>query len=216
MTQPIVIFGGTFDPVHNGHLRVAWEVAEALHAPVRITPCRQPPHRAPPIATGEERVQMLRLALLGQDRLLLDQRELHRAGPSFTIDTLVELRAEVGPDQPIVLVVGTDAFAGFPYWKRWQELFDLAHMVVLTRPGSAIAFPIELQSAIELRKTFAVDALSQAPAGLVLRLNVSALDISATAVRELLAQGLSPRYLVPDALLADDTVLSPYRRSRTS
>src|SRR6185436_19909011 len=109
--RPLAIFGGTFDPVHLGHLRVAWEVAEALDAELRMIPAHDPWHRhgKPPVASAEQRLRMLELALEGQDRLVADGRELRRAGPTYTVDTLLELRVEIGPERPLALAIGADA-----------------------------------------------------------------------------------------------------------
>src|SRR5664279_3185069 len=118
MTRPLAILGGTFDPVHNAHLRVAWEAAELLDAEVRLIPANVPPHRDPPVASASERAAILRAALTGQDRLMLDERELSREGPSWTIDTLIELRTEIGEERPLVLLIGADAFLGLSSWHR--------------------------------------------------------------------------------------------------
>jgi nicotinate-nucleotide adenylyltransferase len=134
--KPLAIFGGTFDPIHIGHLSVAWEAAELLDAEVRLMPASVPPHRSSPTASAEQRVEMLRAALRGQSRLMLDTRELDRSGPSYTIDTLHELRREFG-DRPLVLLLGADAFAGLRSWHRWRELFDVTHIGMLNRPGGA-------------------------------------------------------------------------------
>ncbi|HJT98573.1 MAG TPA: nicotinate-nucleotide adenylyltransferase, partial [Rhodanobacteraceae bacterium] len=136
MERPLAILGGTFDPVHNAHLRVAWEASERLGAEVRLIPANVPPHREPPIANARERAAILRAALKGQDRLVLDERELEREGPSYTIDTLIGLREEIGPERALILLVGADAFLGLSSWHRWGELFDYAHIAVLTRPGA--------------------------------------------------------------------------------
>ena len=128
--RPLAIFGGTFDPVHIAHLTVAWEAAELLDAEVRLVPASVPPHRSPPIADATARLAMLRVALRGQQRLGLDTRELARGGPSYTIDTLTELRQEVG-ERPVVLLLCADAFAKLPSWHRWRALFALAHVGVL-------------------------------------------------------------------------------------
>ena len=125
MSSRIGIFGGTFDPVHLGHLSVAWEAAELLDAEVRLIPASIPPHRPPPIASAAQRVVILRTALQGQSRLSLDTRELDREGPSYTVDTLVGLRTEQGA-RPLVLLIGADAFANLASWDRWRELFDIA------------------------------------------------------------------------------------------
>jgi len=212
MTRPLAILGGTFDPVHNAHLRVAWEAAEVLDADVRLIPANVPPHRDQPIATAAERAAILRAALRGQDRLAIDERELDREGPSWTIDTLIELRDEIGAERPLVLLVGADAFLGLPSWHRWGELFEYAHIGVLTRPGHEIAvLPTELRIKIASRRCADAAALAQTPAGRVLQIPVTPLEISATQVRDVLAHGGEPRYLVPDGVLTDPALLAPYR-----
>lgn len=209
---PLAIFGGTFDPIHNAHLRVAWEAAEILDAEVRLLPASVPPHRDQPIAHAQQRAALVRAALAGQQRLTLDTRELHREGPSYTIDTLVELREEIGESRPLVLLVGADAFAGLPTWHRWRELFDFAHIGVLTRPGhDGGALPTELRTKIASRRCADAASLRDAPAGRVLPIPVTPLEISASQVRELLAAGREPRWLVPDALFASADLLAPYR-----
>lgn len=209
--RPLALLGGTFDPIHNAHLRVAWEAAECLDAEVRLVPAQVPPHRDPPVASASQRVAAVRAALAGQHRLTLDTRELERAGPSWTIDTLIELRAEVGPQRPLVLLVGADAFAGLPGWHRWSELFGYAHIGVLTRPGHGGVLPTELRTRIASRRASDPASLRESPCGRVLPIMVTPLDISATRIRELLAAGHEPRYLVPDALLADPALLAAYR-----
>ena len=209
--RPLAIFGGTFDPIHIGHLRAAWEASEALDAEVRMVPAKIPPHRPQPVACASERVAMLRAALAGQDRLGLDLRELERDGPSYTFDTLQSLRAQFGDERPLVLVIGADAFAGLSTWHRWRELFGMAHMCVLTRPAQIPAMPSELAAEVTSRDVDDVAALRGAPAGRVLNMVVSALGISATRIRALLAEGREPRWLVPQALLDDAALLEPYR-----
>ena len=208
--KPLAIFGGTFDPVHLGHLSVAWEAAELLDAEVRLLPASVPPHRAPPIATAMQRVAILRAALRGQSRLTLDTRELDRAGPSWTIDTLHELRAEQG-DRPLVLLLGADAFAGLANWHRWRELFAAAHIGVLSRPGIAAGLPDALERAVTGRRIADAAGLRALPAGKVVELAVTPLEISATRIRELLAAGRDPRYLLPAGLFDDPALLAPYR-----
>jgi nicotinate-nucleotide adenylyltransferase len=210
--KPLAIFGGTFDPIHNAHLRVAWEAAEFLGADVRLLPANVPPHREQPVADADTRAALVRAALAGQDRLTLDMRELRRAGPSYTIDTLVELRDEIGEDRPLVLLVGADAFAGLPTWHRWTELFAHAHIGVLTRPGHGGTLPTELRTKIASRRANSAQSLRESPGGRVLPIPVTPLEISATQVRALLASGREPRWLVSDALFADPALLAPYRR----
>lgn len=214
MTRPLTIFGGTFDPVHVGHLRAAWEAAEVLDAEVRLVPARVPPHRPQPVASAEQRAAMLRAALAGQERLTLDLRELDRDGPSFTFDTLTDLRDEIGASRPLVLLVGADAFAGLSNWHRWRELFALAHMCVLTRPGQIPALTDALADEVAARKVEDVGRLRVEPSGRVLNMVVTALGISATRIRDELADGGDPRWLVPQALLDDPGLLEPYRMKK--
>ncbi|WP_201313316.1 nicotinate-nucleotide adenylyltransferase [Dyella sp. EPa41] len=209
--RPLAIFGGTFDPIHLGHLSVAWEASELLDADVRLMPASVPPHRPSPLANAQQRVAMLKAALQKQSRLALDARELERSGPSYTIDTLVELRKEEG-DRPLVLLLGADAFAGLPSWHRWRELFDVAHIGVLSRPGVDVAWSDELLAAIGPRLIDDASALHALRAGKVIELSVTPLEISATRVRELLAAGRDPRYLLPCGLFDDPSILAPYRK----
>jgi nicotinate-nucleotide adenylyltransferase len=212
MTQPIAILGGTFDPVHNGHLRVAWEAAEALGAQVRLMPANVPPHKPVPLATAAQRVAMLERALAGQSRLVVDTRELRREGVSYTVDTLRGLRAEFGAVQPLILLVGADAFGSLPTWREWRQLFRLAHIAMLTRPGRTEPWSGELIDEAVPRRAHSPDELRDTPAGKVYSIPVTALDISATQVRALLAARREPRWLIPEALLADPDILAPYRR----
>jgi nicotinate-nucleotide adenylyltransferase len=211
--QPLAIFGGTFDPIHIGHLRAAWEASEALDAEVRIVPAKIPPHRPQPVASAIERAAMLRAALAGQERLRLDLRELEREGPSYTFDTLASLREEIGDTRPLVLLIGADAFAGLSEWHRWRELFELAHMCVLTRPAQIPAMPDALAAEVAARKTENIADLCDSTGGRVLDMVVSALGISATRIRALLAEGRAPRWLVPQALIDEGALLAPYRQS---
>ncbi|HEX6832976.1 MAG TPA: nicotinate-nucleotide adenylyltransferase, partial [Rudaea sp.] len=152
----IAILGGTFDPIHNAHLRVAWEAADALDAEVRLMPANVPPHRPAPAASPAQRVAMLRAALQGQDRLTIDTRELERDGPSYMVDTLRDLRAEFGPERPLVLLLGADAVVGLPGWHEWQRLFDFAHIVVLTRPGHELLPTPQLKAEIASRHSSSI------------------------------------------------------------
>lgn len=209
--KPLAILGGTFDPVHIGHLNAAWEAAALLDAEVRLVPARVPPHRASPVAGADERVALLRVALRGQSRLVLDTRELDRDGPSYTVDTLAVVRAEQG-SRPLVLLLGEDAFAGLTSWHRWEQLFELAHLGVLTRPGDEPAWPDALANIVTHRRVADPAMLSGRPAGCVVALPVTPLEVSATRVRELLAAGREPRYLLPSGVFDDPSLLAPYRR----
>jgi nicotinate-nucleotide adenylyltransferase len=205
--RPLAILGGTFDPIHHGHLRAAWEAAEALDAEVRLVPARTPPHRPAPIADAAGRVALLRAALAGQDRLTIDTRELERDGPSYSVDTLASLRADIGPERPLVLLVGADAFAGLASWHLWRELFTFAHVGVLNRPGVTHVPPPELAEFIARRRSERVHG----PAGTVIDIAITPLDIAATAIREAFAAGYEPRFLLPTACFDDEALLAPYR-----
>jgi nicotinate-nucleotide adenylyltransferase len=198
----IGIYGGTFDPIHYGHLRTALEVKEAAGlAEVRFIPCHIPPHRGTPGANPEQRLRMLQAALAdGEPGFRIDTRELERPGPSYMVDTLTSIRAEIGP-RPLGLIVGLDAFAGLHRWHRWRALFDLAHLLVMRRPGPAPALPEELKSLLDERQTVSAERLRAAPAGLIHCIPVTQLDISATRLRAALRAGRSARYLTPDAVL---------------
>ena len=198
----LALLGGTFDPVHYGHLRAAWEAAEQLDAQVCLMPANVPPHRPQPRQSAEQRVQLLELALAGQERLALDTRELRRDGPSYTVDTLRELRAEIGAARPLVLLLGTDAFAGLPGWSRWLQLFELAHIGVMTRPGAAPALSPELHAQFLARACNLDGDWRGQGAGRILSLDITDLDISATGIRNLLARGQEPRFLLPETVLA--------------
>ena len=196
----IGIFGGSFDPIHLGHLRAALELAQALELEqVRFMPCRQPPHRSAPVAGAEQRVALLEAALRGEPAFRLDTRELHRDGPSYTVDTLLSLRAELGA-APLCLILGMDAFQGFSTWHRWQEVIELAHLVVAHRPGWTPPRSGAVAELLAQRQVRGVAELRQHPGGRVLLWPVTPLDISSSHIRALVAEGRSPRYLVPEAV----------------
>ncbi|MCX7111056.1 MAG: nicotinate-nucleotide adenylyltransferase [Proteobacteria bacterium] len=198
------IYGGTFDPVHYGHLRTALEVKEALGiTDLRFLPCRSPPHRGSPGASPEQRLTMLELALQNAGGgFSVDRRELDREGLSYMVDTLTSLRAEVA-DQPICLILGLDAFAAIPAWHRWRDLFYLAHLAVMQRPGSPDpAWAREISDIVMERRVNDPRDLQASPFGKIVFLKVSQLAISATAIRHLIACGRCARYLLPDPVLA--------------
>lgn len=204
----IGILGGTFDPPHFGHLRLAEELAQALALPeVRFIPAGVPPHRSPPRATAAQRLEMVRLGLAGNPTLLLDSREINRLTPAYSVETLLDLRRELGDQQPLCLFMGSDVFPGLTTWHRWRELFGLAHIVVAQRPGyaglarAAATMPAELRDELNRRLVNEPQALCGQPAGCIIVQTVTALDISATQIRSELAAGRSPRYLLPDAVL---------------
>lgn len=197
MQGPIGILGGTFDPIHLGHLRLAQEVGEALALDVvRFVPGGMPPHRAAPQTPASDRVAMVRLAIADNPLFTLDERETRRAGPSYTCDTLAEIRAEVGATRPLVLILGADAFLGFTTWRNWRDVLRLAHIAAAHRPGTALgAMPAELAAEFTARRGDA-RALHGAPGGAIVEVAITALDISATQVRELVRGKHSTRYLV--------------------
>jgi len=195
----IGIFGGTFDPVHFGHLRPALEVFQALGLKeLRLLPCGRPPHRSPPHACGSDRLAMLRLAIEGQPGFMVDDRELRREGPSYMAETLESLRQETG--QPLCLLLGMDAFANLPSWHRWQDILSLAHIVVMQRPGMTREYLYQsdlLSLVLQQRLVETVQELSAHIAGKVYFQPVTLLDISATVIRQALLRGESVQYLVP-------------------
>ncbi len=194
----IGIFGGTFDPVHYGHLRPALEVKQALGmAQVRFIPCYIPPHRAAPGATPEQRLAMLRLALAGVPGFVADERELLRGGPSYMVDTLASLRGELG-DEPLALMLGQDAFAGIDSWHRWQQLFELAHIVVARRPGSEMPGTGALAALVADRLADQSAQLHTSPSGKIWFQDVTQLDISATAIRACVKEEGGCRFLTPE------------------
>jgi len=205
MSEPLGIFGGTFDPVHYGHLRLAEEACAALGLPrVLWVPAGQPPHRRAPLASSAHRLQMVRLAIAGNPRFALDAAETQSEAPSYTVDTLLRLRQEQGPLRPLILLLGADAVAGLPKWHRWQELFDLVHLAVATRPQHSLS-PDDLPPplAVHWRARLQQDAraLAGASAGRIMSFDITALDITATHIRQALMVGRSPRYLLPDPVL---------------
>lgn len=199
-SAPVGIFGGTFDPVHMGHLRTGWELLTGLGlSELRFVPCRLPPHRPPADASDELRRQMLAAAIAGQPGFRVDDRELSRPGPSYTVDTLESLRAE-GFTGPLCLVLGMDAFLGLPTWHRWREIPRLAHLVVVRRPGVAQANGGEIGALLAERGTDSPAELRRTPGGRVLVRDVTQLGVASSGIRALIAGGGDPRYLVPDSV----------------
>lgn len=202
-----IYYGGTFDPVHNGHLAIARAARDALNVPIRLLPAADPPHRPAPGASAEQRCRMLELALAGEHQLLLDHHELERAARqpaslSYTVDTLTELRQAFGADMPLAWLVGADSLLSLASWHRWQELFGLAHFIVAERPGSSVPQVVggALGQALQGRWTDQPQELQQAPAGRVLRLHQPLHNESASEVRARIAGGGAWRTLVPPAV----------------
>lgn len=195
------VLGGTFDPVHNGHLRLALEMAAALGLDrVHLVPAARPPHREPPVAGDRDRAQMLEAAVADVPALTPDLRELRRAGPSYTVLTLEELRAE-HPRRPLCFLLGMDAFCALDTWHRWRELLELAHLGLARRPGAPRPRG-EPGRILEQRQVDNPAALGDKLSGNIAVIDIPMLDISASRVRRLLAAGQDARFLVPDPVLA--------------
>nr|CAA6812456.1 MAG: Nicotinate-nucleotide adenylyltransferase (EC [uncultured Thiotrichaceae bacterium] len=205
----IGIIGGTFDPIHFGHLRTALEIAEGCGMEqVRFIPGSIPPHRPQPLATAEQRLEMVRLAIGGEDKFIADPRELARVGESYTVETLQSLRDDFGDDVPLAFIMGMDAFLSFRSWHRWQDIMKMAHLVVMHRPGyepdaSEWHGETHVQEHCELQ---------QSPAGRVAFQAVTQLDISATFIREACRNGNSLHYLMPEAVRAYIAAHDLYRK----
>ena len=203
MRAMTVVFGGTFDPVHFGHLRAAAELQDQLRADdFRLVPAGEPPHRERPAASGAQRLRMVELALAGHGDLRVDGREVARRGVSYMVDTLTELRGELGDTRALVMVVGQDAANGLDRWHRWRELFDLAHLAVMTRPGATAEYGGELARVIGPRRVASgADSGWQGPAGTVRHFQVRQLEIASTDIRCQVGAGISPRFLLPQSVI---------------
>ncbi|MEE8320899.1 MAG: nicotinate-nucleotide adenylyltransferase [Gammaproteobacteria bacterium] len=200
--KPIGLLGGTFDPVHFGHLRLAAEVIQRLDLEeLRFVPLHVPPHREAPRATAEQRYTMLQMAITDVDCLRVDNRELHREGVSYTIDTVKSLRKETG-NTPLCLLLGMDAFKSIDTWHRWEELLTYVHIIIADRPGTTL--PTGVKTIKELVDEYSVDdytLLHQAQAGKILYIPVPMLDISSTHIRQQISNQNNVRFLLPDAVL---------------
>jgi len=200
--NPLGIFGGTFDPIHYGHLRTAFELLQAVPlAEVRFVPAGNPPHRAAPRCHARDRLAMVQAAVADQPGFTVDAGELARDGPYYTVITLRELRAE-DPARSLCLIVGMDAFLGLPTWHEWRAILDLAHLVVAHRPGWTAPRQGLLADLLAERGTMRAEDLGSSPAGRILVHAVTPLEISSTDLRDLIVAGRDPRYLVPDAVRA--------------
>ena len=198
---PLGGFGGKFNPIHNGHLRSAVEIRESLALEqVLLMPAAQPPLRETPECDAELRADLVDLAISGEPGLACDRRELHRPGPSYTYDTLAELRGEQGPDRSLCLIVGTDILESLDHWHRWQELLGLAHLVVVARPGWVRPQSGTIARWLSAHLCEDDSALHRSACGGVVLKTLRQLPISSTEIRQLIADGRSPRYLLPDAV----------------
>jgi nicotinate-nucleotide adenylyltransferase len=197
--RPFGVFGGMFDPIHFGHLRTAHELHELIGLEsVAFVPAGDPPHRAAPLADAVTRLAMVRAAVAEDARFLVDDRELRRSGPSYTVLTLEELRAERGA-QPLVLIMGMDAFAGIDRWHRAGDLLGLAHIAIALRPRASLPRAGLAASLLRDRRAAEPARLSASPAGLVYLCDNTQLDLSSSAVRAVVSAGRDPRYLMPEA-----------------
>ncbi|MCB1653705.1 MAG: nicotinate-nucleotide adenylyltransferase [Pseudomonadales bacterium] len=209
----IGVLGGTFDPVHIGHLRGGLEVAEMMQLDeLRLTPNARPPHRDTPQVSALDRLAMVECAVAGVATLVVDSRELQRDTPSYTIDTLELMRAELAADDQLFLLLGWDAFCGLPTWHRWEDLLQHCHILVLQRPDADSEPPDALRNLLAARSVSDPLAL-KGPGGQIAFVWQTPLAVSATQIRQLLASGKSVRYLVPDAVLAYIDAHGLYRAS---
>ena len=209
----IGVLGGTFDPVHIGHLRGGLEVAELMQLDeLRLTPNARPPHRDTPQVSALDRLAMVECAVAGVATLVVDSRELQRDTPSYTIDTLELMRADLAADDQLFLLLGWDAFCGLPTWHRWEELLQHCHILVLQRPDADSEPPDALRNLLAARSVSDPLAL-KGPGGQIAFVWQTPLAVSATQIRQLLASGKSVRFLVPDAVLAYIDAHGLYRAS---
>ncbi|MBI2992995.1 MAG: nicotinate-nucleotide adenylyltransferase [Gammaproteobacteria bacterium] len=202
MSSPIGILGGTFDPVHHGHLRLAIECLDTLDlAEVRLIPVDTPPHREAPAASPTQRLKMVQLAVEGTNGLVADDREVRRKGVSYTVDTARSLRGEFGP-RPLALVMGMDAFQLLHTWRQWTALLDYVHIIVVNRPGSPVEFENrEVADLFAARSVPSFAGIAAQPSGAILKVDIPLLDISAARIRGLIGTGRDPRFLLPPPVL---------------
>lgn len=194
----IGLIGGTFDPVHFGHLRPALEIAEQLALEeVRFIPSATPPHRWQPVASAQQRLDMVKHAIKDETLFTIDDREYHRDGASYTIDTLKSIRNDIGTKQPLCMIIGFDAFQSFTQWHDWQGILQLTHLIVSSRPGYDQK---EMDDWVQQRYVDTPKELHKKPVGLIYFAKVTQLDISATLIREQLSNGKSSRFLTTDAV----------------
>jgi len=196
------IFGGTFDPVHIGHLRTAVELREFLRLDrMLLIPCGDPPHRETPMTPANQRLAMVELAIRGEPGLVVDNREIARPGFSYSMDTLEQLRAELGNDEPLCFCMGMDSLIHFATWHRWREFLQVCHLVVVARPGWAMPTQGEVAEWASGHRVFDAAELLTKPAGYIFVDEMTLLPVAATALRDKLKKNESIRYLTPDAVI---------------
>jgi len=200
-TEALALFGGTFDPVHYGHLRCADEVRRILGlTELYLLPAGSPPHRGAPVASVEQRLEMLHLAGRMFPSLKVDDRETRRDGPSYMVDTLREIRSD-NEGRSVVLLVGQDAANLLHTWFQWERLFELANILILTRPGSQSDYTAEVTEQVQVRSVPDVQALIKSSAGSVFHLQVESIDISASEIKRIIRSGRYPESMLPAAIL---------------
>ncbi|GKX54206.1 putative nicotinate-nucleotide adenylyltransferase [Leminorella grimontii] len=201
--EPVhALFGGTFDPIHYGHLKPVEALSKEVGLQhITLLPNHVPPHRPQPEANAQQRLKMVELAIEGNPLFSVDERELHRTAPSYTIDTLEEIRREKGDGQPLAFIIGQDSLLTLHYWHRWQSLLDVCHLLVCARPGYASRLDTpELERWLESHQTTNVESLKQRPHGLIYLAHTPLLDISATDIRQRKRKGLSLDDLLPTSV----------------
>jgi len=196
----IGLLGGTFDPIHYGHLRAAIEIYEYLKLnEIRLIPCNQPPHRANPIANAEQRLRMTKLATLGTE-LKVDNCEMLREGPSYTVDSLISLRKEF-PNDALCLIIGVDAFLSLPSWHQWEKIIQLANIVVMHRNQWKMPTEGILAEFLSKHRLSLNENINHFMAGKIIQCPITALAIAASQIRTLIQNGLSPDFLLPEKVL---------------
>jgi nicotinate-nucleotide adenylyltransferase len=217
MTTPtlplMAFFGGTFDPIHYGHLRPLEQLAKEIALQqIILLPNHVPPHRPQPQASAQQRLEMVRLAVANHPHWRVDDRELQVVRPSYTIDTLNALRNEYGPQQPLAFIIGQDSLLNLSSWHRWQELLAVSHLIVLARPGYQQPLPEHLQQWLQGHQTFSAAALTATPCGNIYLADTALWDIAATTLRQRFKQGLSCHDLLPEPVECYIKTQGLYRR----
>jgi len=198
----IGVLGGTFDPIHHGHLRLALEMSEQLGLEkVHLIVSANPPHRQMPQTPAEMRFEMVKLAIENEKNLIADDREIKRNRPSYTVETLLEMREEMGKELPICLILGMDAFLGLLTWFKWEKLLELAHLIITQRPEINQTFSEPLQKLLEKHQIYDINKIKEKSAGYILFEAVPMLNISATQIRQCFIKKQNPRYLLPESVL---------------
>lgn len=201
IAKPIGLLGGTFNPIHHGHLRLALELYERLNLDhVRLIPSANPPHREQPSVSSQLRLEMVEAAIAGVDALVADARELEREGPSYMVDTLSSLRTDF-PNRSLCLILGMDAFMGLAKWYQWERLIELANLIVVHRPGKLLPMTKQMRKFLKRYQVYSRAELAQHCAGKIFMEEIPELMISSTQIRALIHQGKTPRYLLPIAVL---------------